>query len=544
MSLVITQRPSTAFQSNTCVHSAVGNPIIYKIQREDYQTNSLTNSAGNLRIVITGDLTSVISPGASLYFRSDNGVYDAYYTVSTITYSAPDTTITFSGGYTAAGTTGFINLTTRLNYKATIEVWNNTTGTIAGTLKISPDSRGVITVDVSKVLWTELEPVQIYNLFTYGTVETLNTTCQFYIKTQGVWIGGSISQVSDVANLFFAVYAARQIGSRYNGFLPEYVSYSTQGTQSPKLLVTFPPRIWRGLPFSISAIFGQDIVVTQNFDELQRNASGGLISSGGSSAFNTPGRAVRFYTLNTLYDQNAATIEIRTDRASVTGLMDYLSIPVYEPSCNSIMLHWTNSLGGDAWWNFEVNHEYSYEYGDGRKVRRYVLFAENLTLEEWEGLNELNSPRQVYQSPIIEMTSSTISTNKIVGQQVYFHDCRNTKIEISSTQASPSFLQFNATNPHGFNFDNRDIIFINSNVVLGYFYAEPFVGLPNSFLIDNIVTGSTITYTSDPNLTTLYVNRVNRPVGCVVIPTPQTTRTKQEKHTISITVEMPETQLV
>jgi hypothetical protein len=75
MSLIVTQRPKITSPGDS-FWNGVSNPILYKFQREDYQSNTLTNSGGNLRIVLTGDLTSVIAVGASVYYRSDNAVYD------------------------------------------------------------------------------------------------------------------------------------------------------------------------------------------------------------------------------------------------------------------------------------------------------------------------------------------------------------------------------------------------------------------------------------------------------------------------------------
>lgn len=537
MSLIITQRPSTTILTNTCLHSSVGNPIIYKFQREDYQSNTIANSGGNLRITLTGDRTGEILVGASLYYRSDNGVYDGYYTVLTITYSAPDTTITFSGGYTSTGTTGFINLARRLNYKASIQVFNSG---LIGTLKISPDRRGVVICDVSKLISSILSPEYDFDYELEVVDETLLYST-FYVKHQGVWIGGSTSITDDVANTFWAVLASRQIRSEYGGFLAEYVSYNVQSAKSPKLLNPFDrPKIWRNLPFNITAIFGSTIVETHGFDILQINPSNATIATRATTPFSLPGRVVSLtpYMIQPIVP-TAKRLQIRTDRLSENGLMAYQDIDIMEPCEKAILLQWNSYLGGRAWWCFEFAHELSYTYGNGQKVKRYVLFAENLTLNEWEAINELNNPKEAYNKPIVEFTSDTDKTKAVNGYQVYMHDYIDSEVSITSMQNAGGVIRFNSNT--FFSFDNKDIVYINTDVYSGYFFANPVGASPSSFAIGDLTTNVLEPYTSLP--TYAQVRRVRKPLGVVVIPTEQTTNTKQEKHSISITIELPETQL-
>jgi hypothetical protein len=57
----------------------------------------------------------------------------------------------------------------------------------------------------------------------------------------------------------------------------------------------------------------------------------------------------------------------------------------------------------------------------GRKVKRMVLFAENLTLNEWEGLNELISFRETYHNNVIDISTTTRSKS-VIGSQVWVVD--------------------------------------------------------------------------------------------------------------------------
>lgn len=89
------------------------------------------------------------------------------------------------------------------------------------------------------------------------------------------------------------------------------------------------------------------------------------------------------------------------------------------PGRNPIHLFWKNSLGGDSFWNFSKYHEYTYTYQNGRKAKRIILFDTDLHPVQWEALQELNGTGEVYQTNIVELTSSVNKTSQRVGQQVY-----------------------------------------------------------------------------------------------------------------------------
>jgi hypothetical protein len=102
-------------------------------------------------------------------------------------------------------------------------------------------------------------------------------------------------------------------------------------------------------------------------------------------------------------------------------LINELALTPTDVCDNPIMLFWKNTLGGDSWWMFEKNQEYTIENVAGRKVKRMVLFAENLTLNEWEGLNELISFRETYHNNVIDISTTTRSKS-VIGSQVWVVD--------------------------------------------------------------------------------------------------------------------------
>lgn len=246
MSLTVVSRPSTS------QGIPAANNIVYRFYRKDYASNSLSNSGGKIRIVVTGDLTALIAVGDSLWFKSDNGTYDLLVTVFTITYSAPDTTITFNESYTSAATTGYINLYSRKQYNVEIQVIKNSTGLdlMDGvTMTFSPDKKGQVTANLLALknylagdyeyTWSGNPNAIEYNVPFVDSVGTV----AFYIKYKENWVGSSNSYTSDSANVVTMVQAANQAGEEgvintgYLGLITNKKIFSNQ--HHPTLLSAF-----------------------------------------------------------------------------------------------------------------------------------------------------------------------------------------------------------------------------------------------------------------------------------------------------------------
>jgi len=106
------------------------------------------------------------------------------------------------------------------------------------------------------------------------------------------------------------------------------------------------------------------------------------------------------------------------------------TITIDEDCPNIIMLAWRNSLGGTECFPFVINQEYSWYYGD-RKAKRLTLFANNLTLSQWESIQGLNTLGELYRTPITEFTTSINRTSSTVGQSVYVLNADGTKTGVN-----------------------------------------------------------------------------------------------------------------
>lgn len=206
--------------------NAVGNPIIYRMQRKDFLFDQINNNGGFVQFQINGvDLTGSFSNGSSLYVKSDNGVYNDFGLQTAEAFSGGNTLITTDIAYVSAGPGGFVNNNTlRPSYRLEVEVYNSDDEMLHDSaFSYSPSSTGALIIDVSSILRSNLSPDNDADL-TAGTEVFIDAGVYlgFYIKYREVWTGSAESQTSDVANQFFAVLAARQIPSAYGGNMIEY----------------------------------------------------------------------------------------------------------------------------------------------------------------------------------------------------------------------------------------------------------------------------------------------------------------------------------
>jgi len=98
------------------------------------------------------------------------------------------------------------------------------------------------------------------------------------------------------------------------------------------------------------------------------------------------------------------------------------TILVKDTCDNPIYLFWKNSLGGDAFWMFDHSQDYSWIIEDNKKANQQLLFAENITINEFDAINEVNTVGVVYQPAIPELLSTINKTSARTDQQLYVID--------------------------------------------------------------------------------------------------------------------------
>lgn len=455
MSLIVTQRPSTTISGNTSRWNAAKNPIVYKMIRKDFNITNVANSGGALQITVNTNLTTLttaqggaVVAGSKIYVQSDDWFfYKKTLTVVSVTNAANSVVVFETGSWVGSGaSTGFINLLQRSNYRVEVGIYAVQTfdipansvrnNVLLSTLSYSPDPSGILNIDVSTPLLNNLSPDNLADYVTGFTVHddrTINLTnlgnayLSFYIRYVEKWTNSNETETNDTANQFFALYGARQIGELYGGNLAEYVNYEN-GTPLALFLTKFTrPSIWRGYPFSISTVTSDNVSTISNFRIEYFDNTGASISSNAVAKVANSGKLLRLSPNNALpIPANAATVQIRYEKTALI-LSQTITCEIKDACSNPVLLWWRNSLGGDAFWMFEFNQSYSYRYDNGRKAKRYVLFASDLSLNEFDAINELNTLGEVYEPAITELTPTVNKSQARIGSQVYMMDATGKK---------------------------------------------------------------------------------------------------------------------
>lgn len=231
MSLTVTQRPYQTINSERSSWNAVGNPILYKMQRKDFTFASITDSGGFVRLVLSssfGNVASSFVVNDVVYFITDGGVYDTTGTVTASSYSAPNTLVTLSTAYISSST-GFVNNDDlRPLYAVDVDVYDLSNTLInAESFRYTPTSKGALTIDISAILRPEM--IADNNSDLTGSDEAFadtNAYQGFYIKYTEVWTGSANSVNNDSEYDMYSILGAMQIPSDYGGNIYNYLLLS------------------------------------------------------------------------------------------------------------------------------------------------------------------------------------------------------------------------------------------------------------------------------------------------------------------------------
>jgi hypothetical protein len=437
MAIVLSTRPAP-----TSGWVAAKNPVVYKFFREDFTIASADDSGGFLRLQITGDVTATVVAGDSIIVM--NTAHSVYYstTVTTSTFGGGTTQVVTALTYSAArdtdATSGFLNnISRRVNWRIEVEVW--TTSTAAPAIYASSavvysyrqDLYGIIYVDVTQEVLAQLSAE--WSNPSVTDENDYNAHVKFYIKYQEKYDGSAVAQVSDSATYQRAVFAALQIyylettqanGADLTAYVPGSTSKSFLNRKHVDS-VNSKIRVWSGYPFTITFIWPSAYATlyrrTQQFDAAGASLGTDATALSGASP-DYLGR-LELQALNA----SAKTMTLFLSETNVSAaLTETITITIEEVCAKPVFLFWKDSLGGDQFHMFAFNQEYTYNLSGGRRAKRMVLYAENLEYVEWEALNELNSPGEIYKPNIRQLSSSIIKTAMRAENQVYILNAAGT----------------------------------------------------------------------------------------------------------------------
>jgi hypothetical protein len=307
------------------------------------------------------------------------------------------------------------------NYRLEVEVYNaaNTLLTVSP-LQFIPDSTGAFIIDISSVLRNNL--VADFAGVLTGTTEVFddsNVYIKFYIKYHEKWDASAQSQTNDSANQFFAVLSAMQIPALYGGNMANYVTFD-DGTPAAKFLTKLDTiKMWRGYPCLVSVIVGDGITGNQIFST----------DSDSTTPADYSDKIIVADLDQIINDQDiiSTDLELYRDASPDVLLTESKRIELLDACENPVFLTARNKYGGFIQWMFDVDQDYTFDYGNNIKAKRQVLKAQNLTINEWEALQDFISLGDTYRNNIVELTSSVIKTSSRIGNQVYVIDSTGNK---------------------------------------------------------------------------------------------------------------------
>ncbi len=416
MSLTVTQRPSATVGGEVSKWNAAGNPVLYKMTRKDFAIASINNSGGFAQIVISGDVSASFDIGDTVYFQTDGGVYMVQGTVTASAYSAPNTLVTLTTAYISSSTGYANNETLRANYAVDVEVYNSANVLLtAEPFRYSPTSKGLLTIDIASILIKNLSPEFAGDLTgTTKIFDDTNVYVKFYIKYREIWTGSAESQTNDSSNQFFAILGAMQIPAPNGGNAGAYVTVLDGNPAAEFLTKMDVVKLWRGYPSLVSIVIG-DLTVGSIYAKSTDSST--------PASWNSKLITIDLNQLITSQDSIDSTeLEIYFDDTIDVLLSETLPVEIENACDNPVLLVARNTLGGCLTWMFDKAQDYTFDYGNDIKAERKVLRAENLTLGQWQALQDFIGLGEVYRNSIVELTSIVNKTSSRIGQQVYVVD--------------------------------------------------------------------------------------------------------------------------
>lgn len=449
MSISIIQRPEATISGETSKWNAVGNPIVYKLQRADYIVTQFQDNSGFVDVTINGiDLTADFPVSTPVIFGSDDGTYSKQSaTVTAVILIFGNTHITVSTPYTSPASGGFINKSaTKLNYRVQVNLYDESDVLInSEPFVYSPTASGALNVNVAGIIRKALNPNNDINFASDTVYDDVNVYKAFYIATTELYTGSAESEVKDDSNVIYAVFSALQIPSSYGGNMS---LYATWDDASPKgLFLTKQDRLkmWRDYPMIVSAIVSDDVTSDVYFSVQYFDSENNIVASQSTAEDAYTGKVLEFIPNNVLEPPGEASYGRvwLTNFDDNTILIDYLYFDVITPCDNPMYLVARNSLGGVLQWMFDASQDKGFDYRNDIKAATYTLYAENTTANEWDALQDFIKLGVVYRDNITEFTASTIKTATRVGQQVYLVGSDGSKIGVLAT---PTFNSIQTKN--------------------------------------------------------------------------------------------------
>lgn len=272
MGRLLVSDPSVTINGNISRWNAAFNPVVFTYQRKDFEVIAVSadSLSGNAKLLINADLTSIIT-GDLVYINA--GPYNGVYQANTTTGAG--NTIVINTPYVAAAT-GFVNINRlRPYYKLLTKITYQDVITGAQTTIQSnnrPDNSGLIKADLSNFLQSLLQAKDESD-YTKPNFRDANLSASYQIAYAEHWDDGTAAgHTSDwvtIADPYYVVYAAKQLGQRYGGNLAAYVPFINGEPQANWITDFIEPAYSNNYPFDIGFIYSEQMAGLQLYSKIK-----------------------------------------------------------------------------------------------------------------------------------------------------------------------------------------------------------------------------------------------------------------------------------
>jgi hypothetical protein len=433
-SLLVSDPSVSLGNGNISRWNAAFNPVVFTYQRKDFEVTAvhLDTLSGNAAISVACDTVlianaiaannqSIINAAAlGIALINNNPVYVHLSTPAyTGTYQVTDVSGTgklILNTPFVSNSAGYININllrpyyqvrTKIKY---IDPSNGQTNSIISTNR--PDNTGLVKCDISNFLQSLLRAKDDSN-FTQISYRDANLSASYQIAYAEYWdsklTGNQTLTYIPVANPYYVVYAAKQLGQRYGGNLAQFVPFKlvTDNSQLAHWITDFAePAYSNGYPFDIGFIYSDDLVGLQLYCEL---------SQLDINRIPLPGGPQTSYILNDdnswLLNQDGSKLIIANQTYSNTPIPGHLGL-------NRLMV---NTTFDNAVYYFTLALKYNDEEGTAHAVTQTQTIRVDDAVDEqsvylrWIGLNgSWNYYRFVFNQEIsLDVQNAVIIKNYV-----------------------------------------------------------------------------------------------------------------------------------
>ncbi|MEP6610798.1 MAG: hypothetical protein ABJA76_02905 [Mucilaginibacter sp.] len=515
-SLLVSGPEVTLPGGNISRWNAAFNPIVFTYQRKDFEVTGvmLDTATGNALVSVSCDntlinaaldankkakanaalLNIVLTNYNAVYAYINTNVYKGVYEIMDASLTGK---LLLNVPFTA-NAVGFININllrpyyqirTQITY---MDALTGQTNTITSTNR--PDNTGLIKADLSNFLQSLLRAKDSSN-FTQINYRDSNLSASYQLAYAGYWDGklitGQALTYNTIADTYYVVYAAKQLGERCGGNMASYVPFRSvlSDSQRAKWVTDFAePAYSNGYPFDIGFIYSDDLLGLPLYCELipldinrnplpggqqstallnedgnwLLNQDGGklIIADAGASNFPVPaqlglnrlrisnsfGAGVYYFNLALKYDDEHSTHTVtQTQTVRVDDAVDE----------QSVYLRWIGLSGSWNYFRFVFNQEISLDVQNAVIIKNYVsdwenqdsieevisksagqkvkVMAEDLSVADIKGLQSIK------YSPKVQML---VNKNPVKWQTIVINTATYSEYETQNGQA-PFSVTFN-----------------------------------------------------------------------------------------------------